>query len=64
MNNSLKPGPASYEPTDCVHRKPKSQVSAKAIRMKKDRYDTDAPGVGSYRYQSEFGIYSASDTFN
>lgn len=31
--------------------------------MKSDRYDTDAPGVGQYRFQSAFGIYSASDTF-
>ena len=32
--------------------------------MRPDRYDTVAPGAGRYRFQSEFGIYSASDTFN
>ena len=32
--------------------------------MADNRYDTDAPGAGTYRIQSEFGVYSASDTLN
>ena len=32
--------------------------------MNPSRYQTDAPGVGSYRFQSEFGVYSASDIYN
>ena len=32
--------------------------------MAADRYNTDAPGVGTYRMQSDFGVYSPSDTFN
>lgn len=32
--------------------------------MKPERYNTDAPGVGNYRHQTEFGVYSASDTYN
>ena len=32
--------------------------------MAADRYKTDAPGAGTYRLQSDFGVYSPSDTFN
>ena len=29
--------------------------------MKPNLYNTDAPGPGSYRMQSEFGVYSPDD---
>ena len=65
MKNSVRPGPATYEPIDDLSgASVKSHVASKAIRMPDNRYTTDAPGAGSYRLQSNFGIYSASDTFN
>ena len=32
--------------------------------MPHNRYETDAPGPGAYRVQSEFGIYSPDDVNN
>ena len=66
-DDSKKPGPASYTPGNIVHRTVKSYSSSKTERMKATRYNTDAPGAGTYRHQSEFGVYNANDinnTFN
>ena len=58
------PGPASYAIKDDVTRNTISYSSAKTERMKPKRYHTDAPGVGAYRMQSEFGVYRVGDTMN
>lgn len=58
------PGPASYKVKDELTRNAKSISSSRTERMKPKRYHTDVPGAGSYRMQSEFGVYSAIDTLN
>eukprot|EP00354_Favella_ehrenbergii_P001234 CAMPEP_0170472038 /NCGR_PEP_ID=MMETSP0123-20130129/14142_1 /TAXON_ID=182087 /ORGANISM="Favella ehrenbergii, Strain Fehren 1" /LENGTH=133 /DNA_ID=CAMNT_0010740055 /DNA_START=671 /DNA_END=1072 /DNA_ORIENTATION=+ len=62
--DAAKPGPTSYSPGDIVHRTVKSYSSSRTERMKATRYNTDAPGAGTYRMQSEFGVYSVNDTMN
>lgn len=65
MKDGQRPGPATYEPLDSLSRsKVEVHSTGKAVRMPADRYHTDAPGAGTYRMQSNFGVYSASDTFN
>ena len=39
-------------------------LRAKAIRFGPKDYKTDAPGPGTYRSQSGFGIYCPSDVKN
>ena len=39
-------------------------IPAKTIRFPKTKYDTVAPGPGTYRFQSNFGVYCPHDTTN
>lgn len=65
FHNSKKPDPATYAiKTSATTKKPRAYVKQQAVRMKANRYDTDAPGPGAYRVQSEFGIYSPDDINN
>ena len=45
-------------------KKAKGSTKQQAIRMKQKEYETVSPGPGSYRIQSEFGIYSPDDATN
>jgi len=49
LKDSQRPGPTSYSPTDSIFRRSKSFKKSLAIRMAPNRYDTDVPGVGTYR---------------
>ena len=61
--NSKRPGPATYSPK-VKPKKTKGSAKQDAIRMKDKFYETVSPGPGSYRFQSEFGIYSPDDAKN
>ena len=62
--DSKRPGPATYTPVVLRQKKAKGSARQQAIRMKKREYETISPGPGSYRLQSEFGIYSPEDATN
>lgn len=65
VKEAAKPAPTSYKPKDKLcHRKLLAHVPGKAPRFEKGEYLTDAPGPGTYRVQSEFGIYCIGDTNN
>jgi len=65
FKDSQRPGPASYSVSTKMLKSVKSFISsAKEVRMKSNRYKTDVPGAGTYRMQSEFGIYNVDDTLN
>ena len=58
-----EPGPASYRPQeDLVKKNHNSSTSFTSVRMHDKRWHTLTPGVGSYRMQPGFGVYSPSDT--
>ena len=63
--NARKPAPASYAPKNTLtSKKSRAYVKQHTVRMKPDRYNTDAPGPGAYRMQTEFGVYSPDDIQN
>ena len=50
FHNSKKPAPTTYAPrTSTTTKKPRAVVKQQAVRMKANRYHTDAPGPGAYR---------------
>ena len=63
FNSSKRPGPATYTPI-IQPKYPKGSAKQDAIRMDDRKYETFSPGPGSYRFQSEFGIYSPEDVKN
>ena len=63
-HDSAKPAPTSYSPKDVQVKHQPGHVQKKTVRFPKTKYDTLAPGPGSYRHQSNFGIYSPHDTMN
>lgn len=62
--DAMRPSPATYKAKDYHRKKILAQVRAENTRFPRNEYLTDAPGPGSYRHQSNFGIYSASDSHN
>ena len=50
LKDSQRPGPATYSPRDMTRKRPQTTSKmGKAVRMAPNRYDTVAPGAGSYR---------------
>ena len=63
--NARKPAPSTYIPkTTITMKKSRAYVKQQTVRMKPNRYNTDAPGPGHYRMQTEFGPYSREDVQN
>lgn len=61
--DSMKPAPTSYQPSDYHRKRTIGQYPGREVRLSDNFYRTDAPGPGSYRQQSDFGIYCPEDTF-
>ena len=64
MDDAKRPGPATYLPKQCDRKKVVTHLKIKSERFPVERYNTDAPGPGSYRLQSDFGVYCPEDTLN
>jgi len=60
--DAKKPGPSSYKPKILTSRKKVGYIKATASRFSEKEYLTEAPGPGSYRVQSEFGVYCVSSS--
>ena len=60
----MLPDPGSYRPTNYPYKKIKPVPKAYAEKLPGSRFFTDAPGPGTYRMQTEFGVYSTSDVMN
>lgn len=59
---SKRPGPSSYQPKLLPFKLKDGSLKATASRFSRKEYRTDAPGPGSYRVQSDFGIYSTDSS--
>ena len=64
FKDAQKPAPTSYQPQDSHRKKLQSHTYSSQKRFHAKRYDTEAPGPGAYRMQSNFGVYCPSDTLN
>jgi len=53
------PGPGTYRPKqNNLFARKASHITLKSDRFLRNQYQTEAPGPGSYRSESGFGIYS------
>ena len=59
-----QPAPDSYRPTSAHFKKILTATTDGAEKLPYSRFYTIAPGPGSYRVQSDFGVFVADDTMN